>query len=74
MRDDPAYSVRIEPDPLQRGRYRWTILQSGTPRVRSEGAYSSENEAETVGRLVAQGAGCLAQTISSLIDRTIARG
>jgi hypothetical protein len=74
MLDDPQYRVRIEPDRLQRGRYRWTILQSGRPRIRSETSYASEFEAESVGRLVVQGAGCVAQTISSLIGRTIARG
>jgi hypothetical protein len=74
MLDDPEYSVRTEPDSLQRGRYRWTILRSRSPQVRSETSYLTEDEAEAVARLVLQGAGCLAQTISTMIGQTVDRG
>jgi hypothetical protein len=55
---------------LQRGRYRWTILRSKKPKVRSETTYSTEDEAEAVARSLLQAAGCLAQTISTMIRAT----
>jgi hypothetical protein len=74
MVEDPQYSVCTEPDTLQRGGYRWTILRSGKPQVRSETSYLTEDEADATGRLVLQGVGCLAQALSNMIGQTVERG
>jgi hypothetical protein len=58
---------------LQRDRYRWTILRSKKPKVRSETTYSTEDEAEAVARSLLQAVGCLAQTISAMIRETAER-
>jgi hypothetical protein len=74
MVNDPRYSVLTEPDSLQRPGYRWTILRSGKLQLRSEASYLTEDEAEATGRLVLQGVGCLAQTLSNMIGQTVERG
>jgi hypothetical protein len=59
---------------MQRGGYRWTILRAGKPQLRSETSYLTKDEAEATGRLVLQGVGCLAQTLSDMIGQTVERG
>jgi hypothetical protein len=40
------FTFRIEPDLLREGCFRWVILRSGQPQMRSEISYATRDEAE----------------------------
>jgi hypothetical protein len=52
MVEEFPFSVRIEPDPLNAQRFRWTVRESGRIAVRSQRSYDDRREAENEADLV----------------------
>ena len=46
MVETHPYTFRIEPDPLQESRYRWTVCEGSQIHVRSPHSYATKDEAE----------------------------
>jgi hypothetical protein len=46
MLEAHPYTFRIEPDPLQESRYRWTVCEGSQIHVRSPHSYATKDEAE----------------------------
>jgi hypothetical protein len=45
MAEDHHFTVRIEPETSQSGRYRWTLFKSNQPYNRSEMSFATKREA-----------------------------
>jgi hypothetical protein len=45
MAEQPHFAIKVEPDLLREGHFRWTLFESGQPRERSEASYATKGEA-----------------------------
>jgi len=45
MVEQPHFAIKVEPDLLREGHFRWTLFESGQPRERSEASYATKGEA-----------------------------
>jgi hypothetical protein len=45
MAEEHHFTIRVEPDLLREGHFRWTLFESGQPRERSEVSYATKGEA-----------------------------
>jgi len=45
MPEEHHFTIRVEPDLLREGHFRWTLYDSGQPRERSELPYATKGEA-----------------------------
>jgi hypothetical protein len=45
MTDEHHFTIRVEPDLLREGHFRWALCESGQDRQRSEEPYTSKGEA-----------------------------
>ena len=46
MAENHPFTVRVEPDLLRPGRFRWTLYENGQPRNRSIVSYPTERDAD----------------------------
>jgi hypothetical protein len=52
MADNHHLTMKVEPDLLRVGRFRWTLFDSGQVRERSEVSFATRREAEADGTRV----------------------
>jgi hypothetical protein len=45
MAEQLHFAIKVEPDLLREGHFRWTLFESGQPRERSEASYATKGEA-----------------------------
>jgi hypothetical protein len=45
MAEEHHFTIRVEPDLLREGHFRWALYESGQPRERSEVSYAAKSEA-----------------------------
>ena len=45
MAEEHHFTIRVEPDLLREGHFRWTLYESGQPRERSEVSHGTKGEA-----------------------------
>jgi hypothetical protein len=45
MVENHPFTIRVEPDLLRDGRFRWTVCENGQPRNRSALSYDTKREA-----------------------------
>jgi hypothetical protein len=45
MVENHPFTIRVEPDLLRDGRFRWTVYENGQPRNRSAVSYATQREA-----------------------------
>jgi hypothetical protein len=46
MAEEHQFSVKVEPDLLRAGRFRWSLFRSGQVQDRSSVSYATKREAE----------------------------
>jgi hypothetical protein len=45
MVEQHHFAIKVEPDLLREGHFRWTLFESGQPRERAEVSYATKGEA-----------------------------
>jgi hypothetical protein len=45
MAENHPFTIRVEPDLLRDGRFRWTLYENGRPRHQSPVSYATRREA-----------------------------